>query len=240
MSTPFMVMTRHPAGGRQPAVPGRYTRPIRPTQRDARQPGTGNAFPQRSRPGMIGGAVVVAARRSARISRRQLARRMAVSRATVRAWESGALPLYSVSYGQLRDLTRQLAAAPAGPPLRDLLAAAQCDLLITGMLRGSEDYAEVPPIDDPAAGEPARGLLRWALTGDAPEPYRWRVRPRRLLSGRAAGQLTAVARDLRAGQHDGLASFGAALLALADGAPRPRLSRRWHRLPRRPVSKEER
>jgi DNA-binding XRE family transcriptional regulator len=240
MSTPFMVMTCHAAGGRQPAVPGRHTHPNRPAQRDARQPRAGIISRQQSRPGVIGSAVITAARRSAGISRRQLARNMAVSQATARAWESGTLPLYCVSYHQLRELARQLAAAPAGPPLRDLLAAAQCDLLITGMLRGSEDYAEVPPIDDPAAGEPARGLLRWALTGDAPEPYRWHVRPRRLLSGRAAGQLTAVARDLRAGQHDGLASFGAALLALADGAPRPRLSRRWHRLPRRPVSKEER
>jgi hypothetical protein len=47
----------------------------------------------------------------------------------------------------------------------------RCDLLIAGILRGSEDYAEMPPTDEDAAGEAARSLLRWALTGQVPDKY---------------------------------------------------------------------
>ena len=53
-----------------------------------------------------------------------------------------------------------------------LMLASQCDLLIVGMLRGFEDYAEVPPVDeDSAEGEAARDLLRWALVGVPPGRY---------------------------------------------------------------------
>src|SRR5579871_1789718 len=76
-----------------------------------------------SPPGVIGAAVVRAARRSARLSRISLARRLNVSTATVRGWESGILPLFSVPYGQLQQLAQALqrAGAQVGAELGDLL-----------------------------------------------------------------------------------------------------------------------
>ena len=166
---------------------------------------------------VIGGAVLTAARRSAGISRRTLARRMGISLATVEAWETGTLPLYRVSYHQLRHLVEVLRQAGAQPPPDpdDLVLASQCDLLVAGMLGGFEDYAEVPPIDD-SAGHAARALLRWALTGDVPEPHCAHAQPRPLMASRDIAAFAAVARDV----VDGLAGpeltgYGTALLALA-------------------------
>jgi len=62
-----------------------------------------------SPPRVIGAAVIKAARRTAYMTRRRLARAAAVSPATVRMWENGSCPLYCVGYRQLR----QLADAPA-------------------------------------------------------------------------------------------------------------------------------
>ena len=108
---------------------------------------TREALPSLSPPGVIGGAVIRAARRSARISRRRLARMLAVSHRTIRRWENGTCPLFSVRY---HDLCRVAAAFDqAGAKTRcdtaELVLASLCDLLLTGMLQGFEDYAEVPP-----------------------------------------------------------------------------------------------
>jgi transcriptional regulator with XRE-family HTH domain len=165
--------------------------------------------------GAIGGAVVAAARRSAGLTRRNLARRLGVTPATVRAWETGALPLYRVSYRQLGQLAAAL-SPPARLGIADLVMASQCDLLVAGMLGGFEDYAEVPPLDDQPGGQAARALLRWALTGDVPEPYRQHARPGPLLGSQDTAALTTLARDLAAGESGPeLASYGAALLGLA-------------------------
>ena len=104
-----------------------------------------------SRPGLIGATFLKAARRSARMTRRRLARATGVSLATVRAWENGTCPLYCVGYQQLRQLTVAFAAGgvDGGPDVVELVLVSQCDLLIAGMLGGFEDYAEVPPIDEP-------------------------------------------------------------------------------------------
>jgi len=171
-----------------------------------------------SRPGAIGGAVVQAARRSTGLTRRALARLLAVSPATVRGWENGITPLFTVSYARLRELAEALtqAGAQAGRVLGDLVLASQCDLLVSGMLHSFEDYAEVPPVEeDTAEGEAVRGLLRWALIGMVPERYRAHARPGPLLDEPSVIQFTGVARTLQAGsQADHLASYGAALLAL--------------------------
>ena len=122
---------------------------------------------------MIGAAVIQAARRSAHLTRPSLARLLNVSAATVRSWENGTIPLFSVPYGQLQQLADALkrAGAQVGHELGELLLASQCDLLLTGMLHGFEDYAEVPPIEeDSTEAEAARELLRWALGRDSPEP----------------------------------------------------------------------
>jgi len=170
--------------------------------------------------GAIGGAVITAARRSAGLTRRALARRLAVPPATVRAWEDGICPLYRVTYGQLRQIAGVLAEAGArtGLDLGGLVLASQCDLLIAGMLDGSEDYAEVPPVDQDAEGAPAHGLLRWALTGHVPERYRPYARTGPLLGRAEVLRFLALARNLAAGdQASELAAYGAALVQLAAG-----------------------
>jgi transcriptional regulator with XRE-family HTH domain len=103
-----------------------------------------------SPPGVIGGAVINAALRSANLTRRQLARMLAVTPATVRGWENGTIPLFAVSYTQIRQLADALgqSGTRAIPLLTELIIASQCDLLITRMLDGTEDYAEPPPIDE--------------------------------------------------------------------------------------------
>ena len=58
-----------------------------------------------SPPGVIGGAVVCSARRSARIARHQFARSIGTDHATARDLELGEIPLFCVPY----DLLRQIA-----------------------------------------------------------------------------------------------------------------------------------
>jgi hypothetical protein len=98
----------------------------------------------------------------------------------------------------------------------ELVLASQCDLLITGMLQGFEDYAEVPPVDkDGSEGETARGLVRWALTGVAPDRYRPYALASRLLAADDAVAFITVARSLNAGSHgEQLIHYGAALTTL--------------------------
>jgi transcriptional regulator with XRE-family HTH domain len=182
---------------------------------------TGEAFLPVSPPGVIGGAVIKAARRSAGLSRRRLARTLAVSLRTVHGWENGTHPLFCTGYNQLCRLASALdeADAKVGYEVGDLVLASQCDLLMTGMLRGFEDYAEVPPVDEDGAhgeGEAARALLRWALTGAAPERYRPFAPAGPLLARQDVTAFTALSRNLSAGSHgDQLASYGATLIALS-------------------------
>ena len=172
-----------------------------------------------SPPGVIGAAVVRAARRSARLSRTGLVRRLNVSTATARGWESGIVPLFCVPYGQLQRLAQVLdgAGAQVGTELGDLLLASRCDLLLTGMLNEFEDFAEVPPIDEEGAeAESARSLLRWALAGQVPDRYRQCASPRRLLGEKHVDRFVAIADDLRAGSRGAdLVDFGGVLVALA-------------------------
>jgi hypothetical protein len=92
----------------------------------------------------------------------------------------------------------------------EFVLASQCDLLLTGVLHGFEDYAEVPPIDeDSAEGETARDLLRWALV---PERYRLFAPTRPLLAAHDLIAFNAVAGELSADLYgDQLASYGRAL-----------------------------
>jgi hypothetical protein len=137
----------------------------------------------------------------------------------VRAWENGTIPLFSVPYGQLQQLAEVLdhAGAQVGQRLDELLLAAQCDLLLTGMLNGFEDYAEVPPIEGVGAGaQAARSLLRWALAGVAPDRYCQYASRHPLLNNDDIAFFAALAADLQAGSHDrDLVSYGHVLVALA-------------------------
>jgi transcriptional regulator with XRE-family HTH domain len=172
-----------------------------------------------SPPGVIGGAVIQVARRSAHLTRPRLARRLNLSTATVRAWENGTIPLYCVPYGQLQHLVDTLnhAGAQVGRELGDLLLASQCDMLLAGMICGFEDYAEVPPTEEHSTdAEATRELLRWALAGTVPDRYHRYASPHPLLDEDDIDLVTATARDLLAGSngHD-LVGYGKALLALA-------------------------
>jgi transcriptional regulator with XRE-family HTH domain len=178
----------------------------------------GETFLPVSAPGVIGGAIVRAARKSARMRRRKLARMLIVSPDTVRSWEDGTCPLFCVPYADLRRLAAALdqAGAKVQCDVAELALASQCDLLITGILQRFEDYAEVPPIDeDSTEGEAARLLLRWALAGVVPERYRPFAPARPLLAAQNLTAFTALARELSAGSHgDQLASYGRALATL--------------------------
>jgi transcriptional regulator with XRE-family HTH domain len=174
------------------------------------------AFPV-SAPGVIGGAVIRTARRSADLSKRDLARMLAVSPVTVRTWEDGTRPLFSVRYDQLCQIAGALrpAGAGAGQEVGELVLASQCDLFIAGILHGFEDYAEVPLVDDDTEGEPARSLLRWALSGTVPDRHHAYAPTGPLLAKSDVILFAAVARDLQAGSYGSdLASYGAALVAL--------------------------
>ena len=176
------------------------------------------AFPV-SAPGVIGGAVIKAARRSADLSRRDLARMLAVSPLTIRTWEDGTRPLFGVRYDQLCQIAAALqkAGARVGQEIGELVLASQCDLLIAGILHGFEDYAEVPPVDEQGTeGEAARGLLRWALTGLVPDPYRAYATMGPLLTRPDVTLFAVAAQNLQASSRGGaLTTYGATLLALA-------------------------
>jgi len=173
-----------------------------------------------SPPGVIGAAVIRAARSSAHLTRPRLAQQLNVNVATVRSWENGTIPLFCVPYDQLRKLAHVLdrAGAQVGRELGELLSASQCDLLLAGMLRGFEDYAEVPPIDEDSANAGiARELLRWALAGTTPDRYRQYPSPPPLLDKNDIDLVTAMARDLLTSSHGhDLVGYGSALIALAD------------------------
>ena len=181
----------------------------------------GETFFQGSAPGVIGGAIVRAARKSARMSRRKLAKMLTIRPDAVRRWEDGTCPLFCVPYADLCRLAAALdeAGAKVRCDVAGLVLASQCDLLVTGILQGFEDYAEVPPVDeDSTEGEAARDLLRWALAGVLPERYRPFAPARPLLAVQDLTAFTAVARELRAGSHgDQLACYGRALADLRGG-----------------------
>jgi DNA-binding transcriptional regulator YiaG len=173
-----------------------------------------------SPPGVIGAAVIRAARLSAHLTRPRLARQLNVNVATVRSWENGTIPLFCVPYDQLQQLAGALKRpdAEAGGELGELLSASKCDLLLAGMLRRFEDYAEVPPIEEHSTNaETARELLRWALAGTAPDRYRQYASPLPLLDKDDIDLVTAMARDLLTGSHGhDLVGYGSALIALTD------------------------
>ena len=176
-----------------------------------------------SRPGVIGAAVIRAARNSAGLPRRRLAQMLSVSHGTALGWENGTTPLFCVPYGQLRTLADALtdAGARVGWELDELLIASQCDLLVTGILHGFEDYAEVPLVEGSSAEAwAARGMLRWALTGIVPMRYRLYAPSGTLLAQPVVKAVLGVARDLHAGAHGfDLVRYGTALMALAQPTP---------------------
>lgn len=211
---------RQPSQSTQRPVPS-YLRRL-PDEQGSAGPPAGSARTARmpaSRPGTIGGAVIRTARRSAGLNTYQLARAAGISTGIIRAWENGTIALFCVSYHQLSLLASALnrAGATAGRDVRDLVLASQCDLLLTGMLHGFEDCAEVPPIEEDSADAAAcRELLRWAVTGRIPALYRpYTSAQGPLLSEDDINTVMAIARKLQAGElGQELISYGIALLEL--------------------------
>lgn len=183
----------------------------------ARAAAAASGTPARARrEGVIAGMVTRSARRRAGLTRRALARRLGIPAAIIRQRENGAVPLFAVDYPVLARLT-----AATCSDLRELLIAGQCDLLLAGLLDGTEDFADVPPLDeDTPGGQTARTLLRRACGQPVPdEPHRRRprrARPR--LPGTDITRIAGLARELAAGSRgDDLARFGAALLDCVTG-----------------------
>jgi transcriptional regulator with XRE-family HTH domain len=165
-------------------------------------------------PGIIGGTVIHATRRSARLTQRALARSLAVTPATIRSWENGTIPLFALPYDQIKPLAAALSQQSTQTGLlTELIIASQCDLLITRMLNGTEDYAEPPPIDeDTPEGTIARDLLRWALAGAVPGHHEEHARRGPLIDHHDNLRLADLAQQLATGEHGhSLVSFGIAL-----------------------------
>ena len=157
-------------------------------------------IPGMPRPGVAAGAVLRAARTSARITESCLAAASSVNEEAIRAWEDGSDPLASLPVPQLERLESVLRAAGAEPRIvADLHVAAWWDLVLLA-ITGLEDCARL--LADPLTCEDAfRELVAWSLTGRVPPRYRRYVLPRPLitdpgLAERVATVLGAIRPDL--------------------------------------------
>jgi hypothetical protein len=170
-------------------------------------------------PGVIGGAVVAAARRGAGLTRSGLARSLSVRPATVRGWESGEVPLYCVPYAELRRLALAVgrASSSVAAVFNRLLMAGQLDLLMSEMLVGSADYAELPPIGSGTVqGAVAGDLLAWGFRGIVPDCYRGFAQPGCLYGASDRLRIAGILGDLRIGANSELAEYATVLLALTS------------------------
>lgn len=146
---------------------------------------------------VVAGAVLRAARTSARMTEACLAAAVGVAEQTVRAWENGTRPLAAVPAPQLEHLKSILTDTGAEPAIvADLDAAAWCDLVILA-IASSEDCVHL--LADPITWENTFGnLLAWALNGLVPDQYRQYVPHGSLITDHAlAERITAVIVSIR-------------------------------------------
>jgi DNA-binding XRE family transcriptional regulator len=146
---------------------------------------------------VVAGAVLRAARTSARMTEACLAAAVDVAEMTVRAWEDGTRSLTGVPAPQLEHLKSVLTEAGAEPAIvADLDAAAWCDLVIMA-IAGSDDCTHL--LADPITWEDAfSDLLAWALTGLVPVRYRRYVLAEQLIADPVlAERITAVIGSIR-------------------------------------------
>ena len=136
---------------------------------------------RQSRPGIVAGAVLRAARLSANVSKKTLAAAAGVTRNTIRCWESGSFPLASAPALDVHRLEAALDAYGASQRLvTDLDAAVWCDLIVCA-IADDEDVSCL--LADPITGERAfRELLSWSLTGKIPARYRRYFAPSPLIA----------------------------------------------------------
>ena len=134
-----------------------------------------------SRPGVVAGMVLRAARLSAQVTEESLARASGVSQDTIRAWEEGSAPLAAVPLPDIEHLQAALREAGANPHVvADFAAAAWCDLYI-GALADDEDTTCL--MADPISRDVAFGeLMLWTLGGHIPPRYQPYAEPGPLLT----------------------------------------------------------
>lgn len=146
---------------------------------------------------VVAGAILRAARTSARMTEACLAAASAVSEDTIRAWENGSQPLTAVPAPRLEQLKHVLMDAGAEPGVAaDLDAGVWCDLIILA-IAAADDCACLAA--DPLTCENAfRELLAWSLTGQVPARYRRYVSAGPLITDPALTvQITAVLGSIR-------------------------------------------
>jgi transcriptional regulator with XRE-family HTH domain len=122
-------------------------------------------------PGIVAGAVLRSARRSAGLSAPLLASTIDVDETTITSWEAGSEPLASVSSPVIERLGAALRRMGAQPALvADLLIAAWCDLVLGAIDEGDDASCLLA---DPLARDSAFSeLLAWAMTGQPPARHR--------------------------------------------------------------------
>ena len=124
----------------------------------------------RTRPGTVAGAVLKAARRSARATTTVLAAAVSVPKITVTAWENGSFPLANQPVPVLQRLTGALLALGADPHLTsDLDAAIWCDLIVTTI--GQHEEITCLLAEPVTNDRRFRDLLSWTLSGHMPARY---------------------------------------------------------------------
>lgn len=140
--------------------------------------------PGTTRPGVVAGMVLRAARLSAQVTEESLAGASGVSKDTIRAWEEGSAPLASVPLPEVENLQAALCEAGANPHvIADFVAAAWCDLYI-GAVTDEGDTACL--MADPISHDVAFGeLMLWALGGHIPQRYQPYAEPGPLLTDTA-------------------------------------------------------
>jgi transcriptional regulator with XRE-family HTH domain len=122
-------------------------------------------------PGIVAGAVLRSARRSAGLSTALLAAAIDVDETTITLWEGGSEPLASVSSPVIEELAAALRRMGAQPVLvADLFVAAWCDLVLGAIDEG--DDARCLLADPLARDNSFSELLAWAMSGQPPARHR--------------------------------------------------------------------
>jgi transcriptional regulator with XRE-family HTH domain len=147
------------------------------TRRPASATGTGSTrFPEHRVTGTIAGAVLQAARRTARLTQEDMAEAAGYSVDTIKRWESGQRPLGRVKAADLAHMQRRLRQVGARPDLvARIPAAIDADEFTARALAG-----DCSQLGSEVTTRPWSALIAWAVTGQAPDEAQ-DVAPRRPL-----------------------------------------------------------
>jgi len=152
---------------------------------------------RKSRPGVVAGTVLRAARWSAVLSTAHLAVAVGVIEPVVLSWEAGTSPLTSVPMPQIQQLEDTLRAAGAEHQLvADLAVAIWCDLVIQAIADGQDTSCLLA---DPLASEDTFAeLLAWCIADERPARYQPFTPPGRLLRAADLPLVAAIVHVLEA------------------------------------------